>query len=124
MENFNTPTREDLHAYRVLINYLREVRSLLEGVNEETERSIELLREQKSMLEEQDCVIQDLSSNLNDCEDNVGHFYKVLTDKEELLASAMKVSNEHLTAMAAHRDSQREEAKFEQAAEAAEVGNG
>ena len=118
MQNFDAPTREDLHAYRVLINYLREVQSLLENINGETERSMQLLKEQKEMFEEQDSALQDLSSNLNNYAEDAEHRLGLV------MALATKVSSEYLTAMAVHVDSQREETKFEQAAEAAEACNG
>jgi chromosome segregation ATPase len=89
MENFNTPTREDLQAYRVLINSLREAKSLQEDINEEMERSIQLLKEQKAILEQQDCAIQDLSSNLSDYVEEANDLLDGLKDKAVLLAEAM-----------------------------------
>lgn len=70
MENFRAPSREDLQAYRVLINFLQQVRSHLEGINEETERFTKLLQEQKNALEEQNCALQDFSSSLSDYEED------------------------------------------------------
>lgn len=89
MENFNTPTREDLQAYRVLINSLREAKSLQEDINEEMGRSIQLLKEQKAILEQQDCAIQDLSSNLSDYGEEAHDLLDGLKDKAVLLAEAM-----------------------------------
>jgi hypothetical protein len=122
MQKFNTPTGEDLHAYSVLINFLQQVRSLLEDINGETERSIQLLREQKALLEEQDCAIQDLSSSLNDYAEDAGHRLGLFRDAEEL-PSAM-VSSEVLAAQEAYRDIQCEEDKFEQTAEAVDGWDG
>src|ERR1035441_1479198 len=71
MQNFNPPTREDLNAYIVLIRFLRQVHSLMQEINVEAERFTELLKEQKDLLEEQDWALQDLSSSVEDYEEEI-----------------------------------------------------
>jgi argininosuccinate lyase len=69
MENGKTPSRDDLHAYQVLINFLTQVRTLLRDNYIETEHSIELLKELKTIIEEQDYALQGLTSTLEDYEE-------------------------------------------------------
>jgi hypothetical protein len=70
MENSKAPTDSDLHSYRVLINFLTQIRSVYEDINAQAKEFTVHLKMQKQMLEEQDCLLQDLASNLTDYEED------------------------------------------------------
>lgn len=80
MENYKAPSKEDLHAYCVLIHYLQQVRSLYEDINNQAEHFINHLKEQQEQLEELQYPLQDLASDLNDNEEDAKRLLKLLVE--------------------------------------------
>ena len=91
MQNFNAPTREDGLAYVALIRLLREAHSLLQEINEESERFTKLLEEQKHALEELTCALQDFSSSLSDCEEDTERLCEALKQRTSVIKSQKEV---------------------------------
>jgi hypothetical protein len=71
MQSPNPPTQDDLHAYIVLIRFLRQVHSYMQGINDEAERFNKLLEGQCAVLNEHRLDIEDLTSALSAYEDEM-----------------------------------------------------
>lgn len=65
------PTSEELKAYAVLINFLHQVHSHQQDINDEAERLNRLLKQQGEVLDRHRSEIEDLSSALSDYGDEL-----------------------------------------------------
>lgn len=71
MNEHRAPTSDELRAYAVLINFLHQVRSNYQDINDEAERFNRLLEQQCEVLESHRADLEDLTSALSDYEDEM-----------------------------------------------------
>jgi ABC-type transporter Mla subunit MlaD len=71
MNEHSAPTSNELKAFTVLINFLHQVRSHQQDINEEAERLNRLLEQQSEVFDRHRSGIEDLVSALSDYEDEM-----------------------------------------------------
>jgi len=71
MNDYRTPSPEDLNKYILLNRFLWQVNSHMQNINDETERFISLLNQLGEVLKEHRCDTEDLANALSDYEDEL-----------------------------------------------------